>query len=166
MVDFNLTPRQEELRAIAKKFAIEVMIPSAEKADREPDPSKSFDWDVVREGSRLGLRTLTIPQEFGGEGANVETAAMIGEQLAYGDLGMAVAFDQTWKILTAVCRVANEAQRKRWLPLIVEDDTCLMGICSTEPTAGSENILPYQEPGKGMQMRAEKKGDVWILNGT
>ncbi|MFL2654992.1 MAG: acyl-CoA dehydrogenase family protein [Alphaproteobacteria bacterium] len=166
MVDFLLTPRQEELRSIAKKFAIEVMIPSAEKADREPDPAKAFDWNVVREGSRLGLRTLTIPKEFGGEGANVETAAMIGEQLAYGDLGMAVAFDQTWKILTAVCRVANESQRKRWLPLIVEDDTCLMGICSTEPTAGSENILPYQEPGKGMQMRAEKKGDVWVLNGT
>ena len=166
MVDFELTPRQEELRAIAKKFAIEVMIPSAEKADRVVDPAQAFDWDVVREGSRLGLRTLTVPTEFGGEGADVATAAMIGEQLAYGDLGMAVAFDQTWKILTAVCRVASDSQRERWLPRIVEDDTCLMGICSTEPTAGSENILPYQEPGKAMQMSAVKKGDTWVLNGT
>lgn len=166
MVDFTLSPRQEELRSIAKAFALEVMIPSAEIADRETDPANAFDWDVVREGSRRGLRTLTIPKEFGGEGADVLTVSMVGEALAYGDLGMAVAFDQTWKILTAITRVATKDQRERWLPKIVDDDTFLMGICSTEPTAGSENILPYQAPGAGMQLSAVRKGDVWVLNGT
>ena len=166
MVEFAPTARQEELRTIARNFAIEVMIPAAEIADREPDPTKSFNWDVVREASRRGLRTLTIPKEFGGEGADVLTAAMIGETLAYGDLGMAVAFDQTWKILTALTRIASPAQRERWLPRIVSDDTFLMGVCSTEPTAGSENILPYQAPGAGMQLSAVKKGDRWVLNGT
>ena len=166
MVEFALTPRQEELRAIAKEFAVSVMIPAAEVADREPDPTKAFNWDVIREGSKRGLRTLTIPTEFGGEGADVLTVSIIGETLAYGDLGMAVAFDQTWKILTAITRVATADQRERWLPRIVEDDTFLMGICSTEPTAGSENILPYQEPGAGMQLSAVRKGDTWVLNGT
>lgn len=49
MVDFGLTPRQEELRQRAKAFAVEAMIPSAEKADRIQDPAASFDWDLVRQ---------------------------------------------------------------------------------------------------------------------
>ncbi len=166
MVDFVLTSRQEELKQKAKAFAVDVMIPSAEKSDRIQDPAESFDWNVVKQGSKLGLRTITVPKEYGGEGADVLTCSILGEQLAYGDLGMAVAFDQTWKILTAVCRFTNEEQRKRWLPKIMADDTWLMGVCSTEPTAGSENILPYQEPGKGMQLSSVKKGDRWVLNGT
>ncbi len=166
MVDFQLTPRQIELRDIARRFAVEVMIPAAEKSDRVPDPERAFDWEVVREGSRRGLRTLSVPKEFGGEGADVLTLAVVGEALAYGDLGMAVAFDQTWKIMTSIAHLSTEEQRRRWLPRVMEDDTCLLATGWTEPTAGSDNILPNPDPGAGMQMFAEKKGDRWILNGT
>lgn len=107
-----------------------------------------------------------MPEEYGGEGADVLTCALLGETLAYGDLGMAVASDQTWKILTVVCKFTNDARRQRWLPRNMADDTWLVGVCSTEPTAGSENILPYQEPGKGMQLSAVRKGDRWVLIGT
>ena len=82
MVDFALTPRQEELREIARRFAVEVMIPIAEASDRVPDPEQAFEWSVIRDGSRLGLRTLSVPTEFGGEGANVLTLAIVGEALA------------------------------------------------------------------------------------
>src|SRR3546814_10282677 len=63
---------------------------AAEIGDLEPDPAKSFNWDLVREASRRGLRTLTIPKKYGGEGADVMTLSMVGECLAYGDLGVAV----------------------------------------------------------------------------
>ena len=62
MVDFQLTPRQMELKDTAKRFATEVMIPAAEVADRIEDPEESFNWEVIREGSRRGLRTLTVPR--------------------------------------------------------------------------------------------------------
>ncbi|MEE9274861.1 MAG: acyl-CoA dehydrogenase family protein [bacterium] len=166
MVDFTLTARQEELRGIARRYAVEVMIPAAEKADRIPEPDKSFDWDVIRKGSERGLRTLSVPKEFGGDGADVLTLAIVGETLAYGDLGIAVAFDQTWKILTTIVHMTNEDQRRRWLPRVMEDDTCLLGTGWTEPTAGSDNILPNPDPGVGMQMYAERRGDRWVLNGT
>src|SRR5688572_24386759 len=115
MIDFSLTPRQQELREIALTFAIEQIIPAAEAGDREPDPARAFNWDLVREGSRLGLRTLSVPAEYGGEGADVLTLAIVGEALAYGDLGVAVAFDQTWKIMTALAHLTTEEQRERWL---------------------------------------------------
>ncbi|MBX6426764.1 MAG: acyl-CoA/acyl-ACP dehydrogenase [Variibacter sp.] len=163
MVDFTLTPRQRELRQIAHDFAMDVVLPAAEKADRVPEPDKAFDWSIIREGSKRGLRTLTVPKEYGGEGANVLTCALVGEQICYGDLGIGVAFDQTWKIMTTIARLTNEEQRRRWLPRIVEDPEFLLGIAMTEPMHGSDNILPYE---KTMETRAERRGDTWILNGT
>lgn len=166
MVDFQLTPRQMELRDVAKRFATEVMIPAAEVADRIEDPEASFNWEVIREGSKRGLRTLTVPKEFGGEGADVLSCAIVGETLAYGDLGLAVAFDQTWKIMTSIANMADEEQQKRWLPKIMDDDECILATAWTEPMAGSDNVWPNQNPGAGIQTYAEKKGDRWVLNGT
>jgi alkylation response protein AidB-like acyl-CoA dehydrogenase len=166
MVDFAITARQHELREIARDFAVSYIIPAAEKADHNPDPANSFDWSIIREASKRGLRTLSIPKEYGGEGADVLTLAMVGEQLAYGDLGIAVAFDQTWKIMTALAHLANDDQRKRWVPRILDDPEFLLAVGATEPLFGSDNLLPYDAPGSGMQMTAERKGDTWILNGT
>ncbi len=166
MVDFTLTERQQELRQIARDYAMEVVAPIAEAADLIADPEQSFNWDLVREASKRGLRTLSIPKRFGGEGADVLTLAMVGEQIAYGDLGVAVGFDQTWKIMTALAVLCNEDQQNRWIPRIMDDPEFLLAICATEPLAGSDNLLPYDAPGAGLQMHAEKKGDKWILNGT
>jgi alkylation response protein AidB-like acyl-CoA dehydrogenase len=166
MVDFALTPRQRELRAIAHDFAMEVILPAAERADRVPEPDKSFDWSIVREASKRGLRTLSVPKEFGGEGADVLTLAIVGEELAYGDLGIGVAFDQTWKIMTTLAHLSNDDQRRRWIPRIMDDPEFMLGIGATEPMHGSDNLMPYDAPGSGIKMRAERKGDTWVLNGT
>jgi alkylation response protein AidB-like acyl-CoA dehydrogenase len=166
MVDFTLSPQQREWRDLAQRFAVEVVLPSAERADRIPEPDRAFDWNIVREASKRGLRTLSVPTELGGGGADVLTLAMVGEQIAYGDLGIAVAFDQSWKIMTAIVQLANAEQRKRWIPRVVEDPEYLLGIGATEPLYASDNLLPYDAPGSGMQMSAVKKGDKWILNGS
>jgi len=163
MVDFSLTPRQRELRQIAHDFAMEVVLPAAEKADRVAEADKSFDWSIIREGSKRGLRTLSVPKEFGGEGADVLTLAIVGEQICYGDLGIGVAFDQTWKIMTTLAHLVSEDQRRRWLPRILDDPEFLLGVGMTEPMHGSDNILPYE---KTVDTRAEQHGDKWVLNGT
>ena len=163
MVDFSLTPRQRELRQIAHDFAMEVVLPAAEKADRVAEADKSFDWSIIREGSRRGLRTLSVPKEFGGEGADVLTLAIVGEQICYGDLGIGVAFDQTWKVMTTLAHLVSADQRRRWLPRILEDPEFLLGVGMTEPMHGSDNILPYE---KTVDTRAEQHGDKWVLNGT
>ncbi|MDH3739686.1 MAG: acyl-CoA dehydrogenase, partial [Alphaproteobacteria bacterium] len=78
----------------------------------------------------------------------------------------AVAFDQTWKIMTMLANLTTEEQRQRWLPKVMDDDECLLAICATEPLSGSDTIIPYNEPEGGIRMTAEKKGDRWVLNGT
>jgi alkylation response protein AidB-like acyl-CoA dehydrogenase len=166
MVDFALSPRQQQLRQIAHDFAMEVVLPAAERADRIAEPDKAFDWNIIREGSKRGLRTLTVPKEFGGEAADVLTLAIVGEQICYADLGIGVAFDQTWKIMTTLAHLVSEDQRRRWMPRIVDDPEFLLGIGATEPLHGSDNLLPYDKAGSGMQLHAVRKGDTWILNGT
>ena len=164
MVDFTLTERQKELKEIALNYAINSVIPRASEADLIPEPDKSFDWELIREASRLGLRTLSVPKDFGGEGADVLTLSIVGETIAYGDLGVAVAFDQTWKIMTAISHLTNDEQRKRWLPRVFDDDTCLLAAAATEPTSGSDTIHPYDGADGGIRLTAEKKGDRWVLN--
>jgi len=165
MVEFSLTKRQLALRDKARKFAIEEMIPVAEVGDREPDPAKSFNWELIRKADKQGLRTLSVPKEFGGGGADVLTLSMVGENLAYGDLGIAVAFDQTWKIMTMISHLTTARQRKKWLPRVMDDPECLLAAAATEPLSGSDSILPYNKPDGGVRMTAKKKGDKWILNG-
>ncbi len=165
MVEFSLTKRQMALRDKARKFAIEEMIPVAEVGDREPDPAKSFNWELIRKADKLGLRTLSVPKEFGGGGADVLTLSMVGENLAYGDLGIAVAFDQTWKIMTMISHLTTARQRKKWLPRVMDDPECLLAAAATEPLSGSDSILPYNKADGGVRMTARKKGDKWILNG-
>ena len=63
MVEFALTKRQQALRDMARKFAIEEIIPVADAGDREPDPAKSFNWEVIRKANKLGLRTLSVPKD-------------------------------------------------------------------------------------------------------
>jgi len=166
LIDLSPSPEQKEWVAIARRFATEVVLPSAERGDLIPDAAAAFDWNIVREASRRGLRTLSVPKEFGGGGADVLTLAMVGEQIAYGDLGIAVAFDQTWKIMTAIVQLANDEQKRRWIPKLVADPDFLLGIAATEPLAASDNLLPYDAPGSGVQMTAVRKGDKWVLNGT
>ncbi len=166
MIDFSPSPEQNEWVAIAQRFATEVVIPAAERADAIVAPDQAFDWNVIREASKRRLRTLSVPKEFGGGGADVLTLAMVGEKIAYGDLGLAVAFDQSWKIMTALVQLANEEQRKRWIPRVVEDPEFLLGVGATEPLHASDNLLPYDAPGSGLQMSAVRKGDKWILNGA
>ena len=157
MVDFQLTPRQMELRDTAKRFATEVMIPAAEVADRIEDPEASFNWEVIREGSRRGLRTLTVPKEFGGEGADVLSCAIVGETLAYGDLGLAVAFDQTWKIMTSIANMAmrnskNAGSPKSWMMMNVSWRRPGRNLWREATTSG-----PTRIPGREFSRMRKKK---------
>jgi alkylation response protein AidB-like acyl-CoA dehydrogenase len=66
-------------------------------------------------------------------------------------------------LISAVC---SDEQKERFLKAFLADDTFVMGKGITEPNAGSDNRLPPADaPKAGFRLRAERKGDEWILNG-
>jgi len=163
-MDFSLTETQLSLQRLAHEFAEKEIRPAARERERIRDPKERFPWEILEKGSRLGLRTLSLPEERGGAGATILDLCVVGEELAWGDLGVAVTFDQTWKISHFLDRMWNEEQRGRFLQAFLEDHRFHLAVGMTEPDAGSENFIPADRADHGVRLRAVRDGD-WVLNG-
>jgi len=165
-MDANLTPEQSAWQLKARKFAAEVLRPASLKRDRIAGPRDTFDWDIVREGSRLGFRTAVVAKEWGGHAIDLVTQALVIAELAKGDGPMAKTFSQCWKWSHLIAAGCTDDQKARFLKPFIEDDTYLLGQAGTEPNSGSDHRLPPPEdPRAGWRLRAERDGDGWVLNG-
>jgi len=162
---FRLTEEQIMLRDMVRKFVQEEVVPVRRALDREQDPIKGFSWELLRKADKLGLRTLALSKEDGGIEAGVITRCVLGEEMAYGDLGFAVCLDQVWKISAAISHLCNEEQKRRFIPMFRDDPECVLSIGITEPSGGS-NYIPPIERKETIQTRAELRGDKWVLNGV
>ncbi len=166
MVDFKLTEKQLMLRDVVRKFVREEVIPVRAELDREPDPKKGFSWDLLRKADAIGLRTLSLSEEDGGIEADIITRCVVGEELATGDLGFAVCLDQVWKISAGIAHLCNEEQRGRFIPLFRDDPECLLSIAITEPSGGSNYIVPIERKDSTFSKGVENcKGCLGCRNG-
>ena len=155
----------EEQRAIldsVRRFVEQEVTPRAAELDANKDPEDSFSWEIVEAADALGLRTMTLSEEFGGMGVDALTTAMVVEELARGDLGTSVVFAQTLKIAALMEGMFNDEQKQRVLVPFVDDPRAILSAAITEPGSGSNGILPYSTP---LQTRAVKTDGGWIANG-
>lgn len=165
-MDFSLSNEQRAWQMTARKFAEEEIKPISLKLDAAPDAHGTFDWDIVEKGSKLGLRTMAVPKEYGGEGTDYVTQALVMAELARGDSAISKTFSQNWKWSHLISAACNTEQKERFLRPFVADHRFLLGKGITEPTAGSDNRMPVKDdPKAGLRLRAERQGDEWILNG-
>lgn len=165
-MDFSFNAAQRAWQMKARKFAAEEIRPLSVQRDQIADPRATFDWDIIRKGSRLGFRTAGVPREWGGEGLDFVTQALVIAELAKGDSAIAKTFSQCWKWSHLIADRCNAEQRERFLKPFLADDTFVLGGGITEPNAGSDNRLPpADDPKAGLRLRAERHGDEWILNG-
>lgn len=165
-MDFSLTSTQIAVRDTVRKFVKQEVRPVALERDRIPRPEDAYPWDLVRKASRLGLRTLALPRELGGGGADFLTLLIVCEELAYGDLGLAESFDTTLSWSSVMSTLMNEEQQRRFIPPFLQDDTFMLAQGLTEPHSGSDNILPNEDPEAGVSTTARREGAGWILNGS
>jgi acyl-CoA dehydrogenase len=165
-MDFSLNDEQRAWQATARKFAEEELRPISLARDAMSTPNKAFDWEIIRKGSRLGFRTMAVPKQWGGQGTDFVTQALVMIELARGDSAIAKTFSQNWKWSHLISATCTDEQKERFLKPFVADDTCLLGKGISEPSAGSDNRLPpADDPKAGLKLRAERDGDEWILNG-
>jgi alkylation response protein AidB-like acyl-CoA dehydrogenase len=164
-MDFTLSNEQRAWQMTARKFAEEEVRPISLARDAIETAAETWDWDIIKRGSRLGFRTLAVPKEWGGHGADFVSQALVMAELARADSAMSKAFSQNWKWSHLISASCTEEQKRRFLPDFIADDGFVLGKGITEPGAGSDNRLPPDDPKAGLKLKAERKGDEWILNG-
>ena len=96
-MDFSLTPEQTEWRDKARKFAAEEIRPMSLERDAIADPLDTWDWDIIKKGSKLGFRTAVVAKELGGWGMDYVSQAIVMTELAKADSAISKAFSQCWK---------------------------------------------------------------------
>lgn len=165
-MDFSLTDQQRAWQTKARDFARDEIRPISLARDAMLDPRETFDWDIIKKGSRLGFRTMAVPAEWGGHGTDFVTQALVMAELAKADSAISKTFSQCWKWSHLIAAVCTDEQKERFLAPFLADDTYLLGKGISEPSAGSDNRLPPDDdPKAGLKLRGERRGDEWILNG-
>jgi alkylation response protein AidB-like acyl-CoA dehydrogenase len=155
-MEFAFSKAQRSWHDEAVRFAREELV-DPEGAARE---ARGEFW---REGyercARLGITGLPVPSEYGGQGRDMLTTIAAMEGLGYGcpDTGLVFALSASlWTVTTPIAAFGSEGQKRRHLPGLC-DGRLLGANGASEPEAGSDIF--------GMQTRAERRGDRWVLNG-
>jgi alkylation response protein AidB-like acyl-CoA dehydrogenase len=159
---FIASAEQRAILATVSRFVAEVVVPRAAALDADPDPEKSFSWEIVEKAHEVGIRTMTLSEKWNGLGADSLTTAMVIEELAKGDLGVSVIMAQTLKIAQIMQKALTAEQQARVLPAFAADPRGLLAIGITEPDNASNYFLPHPTP---FRTSARKSAGGWILNG-
>jgi alkylation response protein AidB-like acyl-CoA dehydrogenase len=165
-MDFSLNEEQRHWQQEARRFADEEIRPISLPRDQIEGGFEPWDWDIIEKGSKLGFRTLAVPREWGGPGADFVAQAVVMAELARGDSAISKAFSQNWKWSHLIAVACTQDQKERFLRPFLADHRYVMGRGITEPNAGSDNRMPpADDPRAGYRLRAVRDGDQWILNG-
>ena len=171
-IERGLSEEQKMMRETCRAFVDDFVTPFIRQNwQREwvMTPEDRLPRSILEQAHKIGIRTLAIPEEFGGTAIDpkeeVRTFAVISEELARGDSGLADKLVQIWKVSVLLRNVAPRHLQERWFPRIAEDPSFLLAHCLTEPRGASDRWLPYDVPEAMMHTRAELKGDKWVING-
>ncbi len=153
-MNFAFSDEQDELRASVRRFLAEKS-PETE-VRRLMDTEEGYDpavWSQMAD--QLGLQSLTIPEEFGGSGFTYVELLVVLEEMGAALL-CAPFFSSVALAANALLTSGDDEAKKSYLP----------GIASGETIA---TLAITEDNGKwdfsGIECRAEKKGDGWVLNG-
>ncbi len=168
MYDLHLSPEQLEFRDTVRGFVDDVVKPVTLKADRLDLGDRSLPADVLRQASQMGLRTLQLPEDLGGVGADALTACIVTEELAVGDADVAAVLSETSALSLRLFSQMSEAQRERFGAAFLEDDDFHLAFACREPGDDSALGINYHRdaPGMTLKTKAIRDGDHWVLNGA
>ena len=152
MLDFELTEEQQALVQTTRQFTKDRIIPVAAECDLH----SKLPLDVFEQAWELGLVTPCIDEKYGGGGFTELDNVLITEELAYGCTGIQTSITANTLAATPIMIAGSEDQKKKYLGMLAREPV-FAAYAITEPAAGSDAA--------GIQTRARKVGDEWVLNG-
>jgi alkylation response protein AidB-like acyl-CoA dehydrogenase len=154
-VNFAFSEEQEELRTIVRQF-LEAKSPEA--AVREQmETERGFDPDVWKQmAEQLGLQSLIVPEEFGGQGFGYVELTVVLEEM--GKSLLCAPFFSTVVLATnTLLQSGDDAAKKDYLPGIASGET-IASLAFTEPNGKWDE--------SGIEATATESGGTWTLSGT
>jgi len=168
----GLSEEQRLMRASCRAFVDDFVTPFIRRNwQREwlMDPGARLPAEILREADRIGIRTLGVPEAFGGvqldPATEVQSFAVVAEEIARGDSGLADKLVQNWKVSVLLRNLAPRPLQERWFSRLTADAGFLLAHCLTEPRGASDRWLPYNVPEAAMHTRAVLEGEHWVING-
>jgi len=152
-VNYFLTEEQQMIVELARKIAIEKILPVRARLDE----TEEFPWEIMKDLAQSDLFGIYVPEEYGGIGKGCFETCLALEQLAYGCIGVTTTFAASALGGYPIVMFGSEEQKKRYLPDIASGSR-LAAFALTEANAGSDAA--------GIQTSAVEDGDYWVLNGT
>ncbi|OBU85776.1 acyl-CoA dehydrogenase family protein [Chromobacterium subtsugae] len=151
-MNFELNEDQIAFQQSARDFAERELAPHAAEWDAE----SHFPLDVIRQSGDMGFLGLYTPETYGGLGLPRLDSAIIFEELAAGCTSTAAYLTIHNMVSWMIASFGGKQLAEQWVPKMVTGEV-LGSYCLTEPGAGSDAA--------SLKTRAEKKGEVYVLNG-
>ena len=153
-MDFELSPEQREIKALAREFAEAEIEPNATEWDRE----HRFPRAIFAKLAELGLMGVCIPEELGGAGADFLSYILVLEELSRADAGVGVTVAvHTSAVTLPILTFGTDEQRARFVPPLARGE--LIGAFAlTEAEAGSD--------AGSLRTSATREDRGWRISGT
>src|SRR6201996_226998 len=153
-LDFFLGENADMIRDTTHRFATDRIAPIAARIDAED----SFPRDLWPEMGALGLHGVTVEEEYGGLGLGYLEHVVAQEEVARASASVGLSYGAHSNLcVNQIRRWANDEQKAKYLPKLISGEH-VGSLAMSEAGAGSDVV--------SMKLKAEKKGDRYVLNGT
>jgi len=153
-LNFDLGEDVDQLREMTWRFASREVAPLAEAADRD----NAFPNQLWRQFGELGLLGLTVEEEYGGSNLGYLAHVVAMEEISRACSAIGLSYGAHSNLCVNQLRKnGSEAQKKKYLPKLISGEH-IGALAMSEPGAGSDVV--------SMKLRAERKGDRYLLNGN
>lgn len=128
--DLSLSEEQQMMRDSIRRFAEDIVRPAAFKADENATMSD----EVLTQAAELGLAYYAVPESLGGAGTERSpvTSMLVAEDLAWGDMGLAVGILSSIGVANALTLWGSAAQQSRYLPAFLDEKALQAAIAVNE----------------------------------